>query len=312
MALPYLDGDTLRATLRIGPLVEALRAGHRGPVPMMERVLMTSPAGDSMLVWHAWQPGDVIALKIATVFLGNPSLRPPRPSVQSLLPVFDGATGSPVAVVDGTELTYWKTAASSGLSASYLARGDVRTLVLVGAGGLAPYLVMAHRAVRPSIERVLVWNRTRSRASAVAAHPFVGDGVEAVDDLEAAVRSADVVCCATASTSPLVRGAWLRPGVHLDLVGGYTPAMREADDDAVMRARLFVDAAMFTIDHCGDISQPIASGLRARADVEADLFGLCRGEHPGRTSADDITLSKSGGGAHLDLFAVQHALAVCA
>jgi ornithine cyclodeaminase len=213
-----------------------------------------------------------------------------------------------LALIDGTELTYWKTAGSSALAADYLARPDCTTMVMVGSGGLAPYLVMAHRRVRPSIERVLVWNRTREKAERLATDPMTGEGVEPVDDLEAAVRQADLVACATATTTPIIRGTWLRPGTHLDLVGGFTPEMRESDDEAARIARLFVDAAMFNIDHTGDLCQPIATGVRRREDVEADLFGLCRGEHAGRGSPEEITLFKSGGGAHLDLYASRFVL----
>jgi ornithine cyclodeaminase len=221
---------------------------------------------------------------------------------------FDGSTGSPLAVIDGTELTYWKTAASSGLAASYLAPPEPRTLLLVGAGGLAPYLVHVHRAVRPSIERVLVWNRSTVNSEKLVEHPMLGDGAIVVEDLDAAVGEADVISTATRSESPLVRGRSLKPGSHLDLVGGYTPTMREADDEAVRRGTLFADAAIFSIDHCGDLSDPIARGVIDRSDVRADLFGLCRGEHPGRSGTDEITIFKSGGGAHLDLFATRYAL----
>lgn len=286
-------------------LVEAMRQGHRRPAPLMERVLMTEPGTDnSFLVWHAWAPGSMIAVKMGTIFPANPGAVAPLPAVQAVITAFDGVDGSPRALIDGTELTYWKTAASSALAADFLARQDVRTLLMVGAGGLAPYLARAHRAIRPSIERVLVWNRSRPRADALAAE--LGGAV--VEDLDGAVAEADVVCAATAATEPLIHGAVVRPGTHLDLVGGFTPEMRESDDEVARRARLFVDAAMFNIDHCGDLCQPIASGLRSRADVEADLFGLCRGEHPGRTSDDDITLYKSGGGAHLDLMATRFAM----
>ncbi|MGF1668014.1 MAG: ornithine cyclodeaminase [Acidimicrobiia bacterium] len=305
MQLPFIAGDEIRARLDILGLIEAMRQGHRQPAPVMERVLMAEPGTDnSFLVWHAWAPGSMIAVKMGTIFPGNPSLPGPKPAVQAVITAFDGVDGSPVALIDGTELTYWKTAASSALGADYLARPDATTLLMVGAGGLAPYLAMAHRAVRPTIDRVLVWNRSRPRADALAARL----GGTVVDDLDAAVAQAEVVCAATAATEPLIHGAVVRPGTHLDLVGGFTPEMRESDDEVARRARLFVDAAMFNIDHCGDLCQPIASGLRSRDDVEADLFGLCRGEHPGRTSADDITLYKSGGGAHLDLMATRFAM----
>jgi ornithine cyclodeaminase/alanine dehydrogenase-like protein (mu-crystallin family) len=305
MQLPFITGDEIRARLDILGLVEAMRQGHRQPAPVMERVLMAEPGTDnSFLVWHAWAPGSMIAVKMGTIFPGNPSLPEPRPAVQAVITAFDGVDGTPVALIDGTELTYWKTAASSALAADFLARPDATTLLMVGAGGLAPYLAMAHRAVRPTIDRVLVWNRSRHKAERMAD----AIGGEVVDDLDAAVAEADVVSAATAAIEPLIHGAVVRPGTHLDLVGGFTPEMRESDDEVARRARLFVDAAMFNIDHCGDLCQPIASGVRSRDDVEADLFGLCRGEHPGRTSADDITLYKSGGGAHLDLMATRFAM----
>jgi alanine dehydrogenase len=292
----------------MGSLIEALRTGHRTEIPLMERVLM-EPEGseDRLLVWHAW--GSIITSKLVTVFPGNPRSDRPRPAVQALITAFDGETGTPTAVIDGTELTYWKTAASSGLAADMLAPARPETLVMVGAGALAPHLIGAHLAVRPTIRRVLIWNRTRAKAAALA-EEMADTGVvaESTDHLEAAVRSAQVVSTATASSTPLIRGDWLRPGTHVDLVGGFTPTMREADDETVRRAAVFVDAAMFTIDHCGDISIPIANGTIDRSAVQTDLFGLCRGAHPGRTSDVEITLYKSGGGAHLDLMATEHVL----
>ncbi|MDH4118593.1 MAG: ornithine cyclodeaminase [Acidimicrobiia bacterium] len=308
MELRHITAQEIRERLDILGLIEALRSGHRGPAPDMERVLMTDD-GNTYLVWHAWDPGNVVVTKMVTVFPSNPTLQPPVPSVQGVITAFDGATGRPLAVVDGTELTYWKTAASSGLAADMLARADAVTLLMVGSGGLAPYLAMAHRAVRPTIERVLIWNRTMAKAEAMAEDPMIGPGAVVVTDLEAAVAEADIVSSATASPTPLIHGRHVRPGTHLDLVGGFTPAMREADDDAVTNARLFVDAAMFNVDHCGDLCQPIAAGLIAR-DAIADLFDLCRGDRIGRESDEEVTLYKSGGGAHLDLMATVHTLGV--
>lgn len=275
----------------------------------MERVFIEEPGTpNSFLAWNAWESGAMIAVKLVTIFPANPGAPQPAPSVQALVTAFDGTDGTPRAVIDGTELTYWKTAASSGLAADLLGPAEPSTLLMVGAGGLAPYLVMAHLAVRPSIERVLVWNRTRSRAEAMIGHPLIGASAEVVDDLDAAIGQADVISSATSSNRPLIRGDLLRPGCHVDLVGGFTPEMREADDAAITRSTVFVDAAMFTIDHCGDISAPIASGLIGRSDVVADLFTLCRSQHPGRTDPGEITLYKSGGGAHLDLMATRHVL----
>jgi ornithine cyclodeaminase len=282
-------------------LVEALRRGHRGPMPEVGRSLLER-GGASFLVLPAWLAGAAFGVKMVTVLPGNEA-RTGNPSVQAAYQLFDGATGTPSAVIDGTALTYAKTAADSALGASILARDDAAVLMMVGAGALAPHLVAAHRSVRPSLARVLVWNRTGARAEALAGD-LREDGIDAqaVPDLEAAVRAADIVCCATASAEPLVRGGWLAPGAHLDLVGGFTPAMRESDDEAIRRATVFVDTRRFTIDHCGDLSQPIAAGVIEPSDIAADLFELCRGDHPGRRTRDEITLFKNAGGGHLDLF----------
>ncbi len=294
-------------------LIAALREGHRRDLPQMERVFIQEPnTVNSFLAWNAWESRSMIAVKLVTIFPDNPGAATPAPSVQAVVTAFDGTDGTPLAVIDGTELTYWKTAASSGLAAEFLAPPEPKTLLMVGAGGLAPYLVMAHLAVRPSIERVLVWNRTRSRAEAMIGHPLIGTPLQVIDDLDAALGVADVISSATSSNRPLIRGDLLPPGCHIDLVGGFTPEMREADDAAITCATVFVDAAMFTIDHCGDISAPIASGVISRSDVVADLFDLCRSEHPGRTGPDETTLFKSGGGAHLDLMATRHVLEVLA
>jgi ornithine cyclodeaminase len=244
----------------------------------------------------AWQAGVAMGTKVVTVMPANPSVNG-RPAVQALYTLFDGLDGRPLAVIDGTALTYRKTAGDSALGAKLLAREDARTLVVAGAGGLSPYLVEAHRAVRSSIERVLVWNRTPRKAAALAA----AVGGEAVDDLERAVRQADIVSCCTASTEPLVKGAWLKPGAHLDLVGGFTPEMRECDDEAVVRARIFVDSRWFAIDHPGDLASPLSRGVIGREKIEADLFELAAGYRVARKSSD-ITLYKNGGGGHLDLF----------
>ena len=153
---------------------------------------------------------------------------------------------------------------------------------------------------------MLVWNRNPARAEQLVRQLAPEMTAHVVTDLPDAVRGADIVCCATASHEPLIEGRWLRPGTHLDLIGGYTPAMREADDEAVRRARLYVDSRWFSVAHAGDLTQPIASGVITPADVIGDLFELCGGRCPARTGDDEITLFKSGGGAHLDLMTAQH------
>lgn len=305
MNLPYFSADAMRRHLNFHDLVEHLRAGHQQPPPEVERALMVHKSANGtengFLIWPAWQHERNLGIKIVTIFPGNTDL----PTVQAVYVLFDGANGQPTALIDGTEMTYWKTAADSTLGADYLARSDARTLLMVGAGHLAPYLIRAYQSIRPSLTKIQVWNRTPAKTQHVV------DGVqdtpaEIATDLEAAVRGADIVCCATSGTDPLIKGTWLMPGAHLDLIGGYKENMREADNEAVRRARIFVDSRWFTIEHVGDLCQPIAAGVITPADVQADLFDLCTGQHAGRQSAGDITLFKCGGGAHLDLMTAQH------
>ncbi|MGH9134089.1 MAG: ornithine cyclodeaminase [Ilumatobacteraceae bacterium] len=311
MEVPFITAERLRDGLTFGPLIEHLRRAHRMSPPAVDRLLMSDGKGgdgarDHFLILAAWTPGDAMGVKVTTVFPGNPARPAGHPAVQALYVLLDGADGSPVALVDGTEMTYWKTAADSALGADYLARRDASKLLMVGAGGLAPHLIRAYLSVRPAIGQVLVWNRTAVKAAALA-DGWSGPGeVSAVTDLEPAVRAADVVCCVTAASEPVVLGDWLRPGTHLDLIGGFTPEMRETDDEAVRRSHLFVDSRWFTIGQCGDLTGPFDRGVRSATDVEADLFDLASGRHPGRRTDDELTLFKSGGGGHLDLMAARH------
>ena len=176
-------------------------------------------------------------------------------------------------------------------------------LVMVGAGALSPHLVRAHRAVRP-IKRVTLWNRTRSRAISTA-FALSAAGIEPViaDDLEAAVREADIVSCATLSEKPLIRGAWLKKGTHVDLVGAFTLKNREADDAAIKRARIYVDSRAAAPKGSGDIAIPLKKKVIGLKDIQGDLFELCRGAKTGRKRKDEITLFKSTGVALEDLAA---------
>ncbi|MDP9138884.1 MAG: ornithine cyclodeaminase, partial [Pseudomonadota bacterium] len=282
-------------------LVDALLVAHRGPTPLVDRSeLHAGPedARDTFLNLPAWQPGIAMGTKVVSVMPGNPRVSQALPAVQAAYVLFDGGTGTPLAVIDGTAMTYRKTAADSALGARFLVRRDARILLMVGAGALAPYLVAAHRAATPSIREVVLWNRDRSKAERLAHE--VGGTV--AGDLEQAVRRADIVSCATSSRLPLVRGAWLQRGAHLDLVGAYTPEMRECDDDAVRKARVFVDSRWFAVDRVGDLGDPIRRGVFTREAIEADLFELCANGLAQPRAPGDITLFKNGGGAHLDLF----------
>jgi ornithine cyclodeaminase/alanine dehydrogenase-like protein (mu-crystallin family) len=293
-----VDADTAARLLDFPSLIEALRDGHRADVDDSGRLLLTS-GPDSFLAMAAWQGRAGFGVKLATVFPGNAAAG--KPNIASVYVLFDGRDGTPLLTIDATPLTVRKTAADSALAADYLARRDAATLLMVGAGAQAPWMVQAFRVVRPSIARVLVWNRTPAAAEALAA----ALGAEVATDLADAVAQADIVSCVTAATAPLVRGAWLRPGTHLDLVGGYTPTMRESDDEAVRQSRVFVDTRWFTLRDAGDIFLPLRDGVIAESDVLGDLFQLVRGEVPGRRNDREITLFKNAGGGHLDLMAAQ-------
>ncbi|ESR25559.1 ornithine cyclodeaminase family protein [Lutibaculum baratangense] len=299
-----IDAKTVDEVLDWKSVVEALREGHRGARPQIDDLLMRE-GQEALLVRAAWQGGVGIGLKAVSVFPRNPESTPPLPAVQGQFLLFDGRTGEVAAVIDGAAITRWKTAGDSALGSALLSREDARALTMVGAGAQAEPLIRAHLAVRPSIGHVRIWNRSAPRAEALAAR--LGDAgrqVEVAGDLAAAVGAADIVCVATMATEPIVKGAWLKPGTHLDLVGAYRPDMREADDEALRKGRLYVDARETTVHEIGELMIPLASGAIREDDVIADFFDLVGGAE-GRRSDEEITVFKNGGGAHLDLMTAQ-------
>jgi ornithine cyclodeaminase len=308
-----ISAEEVDRCLNFPDLVEALReAFHAGAIqPTRHHHGVEKPDGaaSTLLLMPAWtdfatagsSDGGYIGVKIVTVSPDNNALG--KPAVMGLYVLLDGRTGEPKALIDGQRLTLWRTAAASALAAGYLARKDASRLLLVGAGALAPFLARAHSAVRP-IREVRIWNRTRANAERVA-EALRGEGmsVTAADDLDTSVQWADIVSCATISPTALVKGALLKPGTHLDLVGAFTPRMRESDDEAIRRARVFVDTRAGAIKEAGDIVQALASGALAERDIVADLAELTRGEKAGRQSDEEITLFKSVGAALEDLAA---------
>jgi ornithine cyclodeaminase len=280
-------------------LAQAFAEGAEVPV----RHAHALGGGDTLLLMPAWTAHS-LGTKLVTVMPGNAARG--VGTVQALYLLFDRSTGEPRALLDGEALTVRRTAAASALAARYLARDDARTLLVVGAGRLAPWMARAHTALRPGLERVLLWARdAAARDARAAALRSEGLPVQAVDDLEAAVREADIVCCATTSTTPLVKGVWLRPGAHVDLVGGFRPDMREVDDDAVARSRVVVDTLAGALAEAGDLLQPLQRGVIAREHVLGELADLARGTLRGRDSSDDVTLFKSVGTALEDLAAAE-------
>ena len=278
-------------------LTDALAEGHSLPrAEIADTFLYRDP--DTLLSRAAWIDGLGMAVKTATVFPRNPGKG--KPMVGGAVSVFSDADGSLEAIVDFHLVTKWKTAGDSLLAARRLARPDSREILIVGAGTVGRSLRAAYGAAFPGA-RFRVWNRNADKARAFAAG---FDATEAADDLEAAVRAADIVTCATMTTEPLIRGDWLRPGQHIDLIGAYRPDMREADDAALLKARVFVDSFETTLGHIGELKIPLETGVIARGHVVADYYDLDRFTR----TPDDITLFKNGGGAHLDLMTARYIL----
>ena len=276
-----------------GATIAPARHHHRIARPGAEATLLLMPA------WHDDDAGFA-GVKVVTVFPGNAAHA--KPSVMGTYLLLAGDTGEPLAALDGVALTLRRTAATSAFASRHLSRPDASRLVMIGAGALAPHLIAAHAAVRP-IRKVTVWNRTADTARRLAASLHRdGLSVSATADLEGAVGDADIVSAATMTRAPLIHGAWLGPGTHVDLVGAYTPEMREADDEAIRRARVFVDTRS-GMKESGDIAEPLASGALTEAGIAGDLHDLGRATRPGRRSPDEITLFKSVGNAIEDLAA---------
>ena len=289
-------GKDAEALLTWDGLLSALEAGHRLPRAEIKDMLLYR-GRDTVLNRAAWIDGLAQLVKIATIFPGNADQG--QPTVNGAVTLFDDKMGMLKALVDFHLVTKWKTAGDSLLSAKRLARKDARKILLVGAGTVARSMVQAYGSVFDGAT-FTVWSRTPATALAMAAET----GVTVADDLEAAVRQADIICTATMATAPLIKGAWLQPGQHLDLIGAYTPAMREVDDEAMARARVFVDSRATTIGHIGELIAPIASGAISQTDVIADFY-----DDPAsysRRSEQEITLAKNGGGAHLDLMTADY------
>lgn len=309
--LTISSGDIDRS-LTFPDLVETLRAAFRAgavqPVRHHHTVERPTGAASTLLLMPAWtdfsksaSSDGYIGVKIVTVSPDNNAIG--KPAVMGVYLLLDGVTGEPKALIDGQRLTQWRTAAASALAADYLARKDASRLLLVGAGALAPFLAQAHSSVRP-IREIRIWNRTPANAEKVAAMlADKGMAASVAGDLDAELGWADIVSCATISNTPMVKGELLKPGTHLDLVGAFTPSMRESDDAAIRRARVFVDTRAGATKEAGDIVQPLQSGLLKPESILADLHELARGEKTGRDSDEEITLFKSVGAALEDLAA---------
>ena len=299
-ALHFVNDAEVTRALTFPILIAAMEEAHRRPkAEVLDGYLGNEKA--QYVIRSAADPGRYLASKIYTSFPANLA-EGKMPTVQAVCVLFDGSNGRPLAVMDGTEITHWRTAANSALGAKFLAPPNPDTLLVVGAGEMAPFLIRAHRAVRPSLSRVLIWNRTTSRASdLVRVLKQEGVSADTVTDLDRATREANIITTCTRSHEPLIRGVSLQPGTHLDLVGGYTPQTREADDEAASAPAYLSTEGDLPLNGVGDILQPIASGTIKQADVLGDLYSLAAGRVVGRTGPDDITFFKNAGGGHINL-----------
>ncbi|MCW5609582.1 MAG: ornithine cyclodeaminase family protein [Rubrivivax sp.] len=302
-----LDAAAVRAALPFPALVAALRRAFAAGAEVPARhVHAIGTAGVSLLM-PAWRAAAAeparYGVKIVNVFPGNAARG--LPGIHGVYALFDAATGVPLAVLDGSELTARRTAAVAALAADGLARADARSLLVVGAGRVGSIIPEAMRAVRPALRDVTVWNRTPAAAEVLAARlRDQGFVARATADLAAAVPRADIVSCATLSEAALVQGAWLAEGTHLDLIGSFAPAMREADGAAFARCRVFVDTDE-ALAKSGDLLQAVAEGAWETAALQGTLAQLCRGEAAGRRDAAERTLFKSVGTALADLAAAE-------
>ena len=279
-------------------LTEAIADGHLRPKAEIGDTFLYR-GEDTLLSRAAWIDGLGLAVKSATIFPGNAEAG--APTINGGVSIFSDRDGTLEAIVDFHLVTKWKTAGDSLLAARRLARKDSREILIVGAGTQARGLIDAYRAGFPEA-RITLWNRTRANADELARE----DGqVQVADDLQAAVERADIVSCATMATKPVIRGDWLRPGQHIDLIGAYRPDMRETDDAALQQASVFVDSLDTTVDHIGELKIPIEAGTFSADRIIADFYAPDRF---GRQSPEEITLFKNGGGAHLDLMTSRYIL----
>ncbi|MBL0928581.1 MAG: ornithine cyclodeaminase family protein [Alphaproteobacteria bacterium] len=302
----FTENDIARS-LEWPALIEALRRGFQRETASPPRPHYTIPvpgeADATLLLMPAWTASAFIGIKTVSVFPGNGARGLPAVNAHYLL--IDARNGRPVANFDAGELTARRTAAVSALASTYLSRPDARRLLVMGTGRLAPMLAAAHASVRP-LDTIAIWGRDPNKAAAVA-KKLRDSGLDAVatTDPEADAKRADIVSCATLARAPLVRGAWLKPGSHLDLVGAFTPEMREADDEALTRASVHVDTRAGAMKEAGEIVQAIASGALRAEDIRGDLFDLTGGKVVGRTTPDEITAFKSVGCSLVDLVAAE-------
>ena len=307
----FIDQEALKKILDWDGLIQSIEAvfetGCEMPIRHHHSVAVTGQPDATLLLMPAWTQDGFLGVKLVNVFPSNGAIG--LPSIHSLYTLSSATTGERLAMMDGGELTARRTAAASALASRFWSRTDATSLLMVGTGRLAFNLIEAHASQRP-ITTVNLWGRRLAQLEVLAQsvtalglnmNIFQGDAIEQ------AVKTSDIISCATLSNEPLIKGEWLQAGCHVDLVGGFTPTMREADDEAIRRATVSVDTRTGAMKEAGDIVVPLETGILQAKDIAADLYDLCRGVHRGRSSEDEITLFKSVGAACEDLAGAMYA-----
>ncbi len=307
----FISADEVHQVCSYPELVQSLEEFHRDAPADLKDMMMSNyrerPNSDNhILIRAAWSHEITLGLKAVTIFPDNTRTNN-RPAIHAVYVHFDGQSGEPTAVIDGTAMTYYKTAADSALGSKYLANQNISRMAMVGAGAMAPHLIRAHCEIHPSINQVCIWNRTFERAEKLAANLSLEDvEIEVSDDLEATIRNAQLISSATMTIDPIIDGDWISQGTHIDLIGAYRIDMREANDAALLKSRIFVDSRKTTIGEIGELDIPLQEGTIDESNILADLYELCSGHVRGRNTEQDITLFKNGGGGHLDLMTAQY------
>jgi 1-pyrroline-2-carboxylate reductase [NAD(P)H] len=301
--MKILSAEQVHSSLGWPSLLEALRNAYAGSFTMPQRQVMrladTPGNHDAFALLPAWND-EVITVKAFTYFPENP---PPHPALHAQILMFDRHHGQPLALIDGISVTWWRTAGISALASQLLSRPDSKTLFLLGTGKLAPFLIRAHAAARP-LERVIVWGRNPEKVAALiqqAAGELPTITFEAADSIESGCVAADVIVCATGSLDILVRGDWVKPGTHVDLLGNHHAHHRECDSELITRSEVFVDTFLNCLKEAGELLIPIEEGIFSREAICGELADLCAERVPGRSKPNAITVFKSVGAALGDL-----------
>jgi 1-pyrroline-2-carboxylate reductase [NAD(P)H] len=305
--MEILSAADVHASLRWPDLIDTLRHTYANPYTMPQRQVMRlndDPTNhDAFALLPSWND-EMIALKAFTYFPNNSA---PHPSLHSQILLFHRNHGQPLALIDGSSVTYWRTAGISALASHFLSRKNSQTLLLLGSGNLAPHLIRAHASIRP-LSRILLWGRSPEKVQTLLdtlAEEFPQIHFTRVSDLPSACAEADIIVCATGSQEILLRGAWIRPGTHVDLLGNHHANHRECDTELVVRSKVYVDTYLNCLKEAGEILLPIAEGVFRQEQILGELANLCTGKAPARQSEEDITLFKSVGAALGDLATAQ-------